>query len=77
MLFVSFRNSKTQDKSVYGGSKFPPLLFSHHRAKLLSFAVTYCSNDMIQPILQARALLETQVGPVSIAEEVSSIMLNS
>ena len=28
---------------------------------LLSFAVTYCTPDMIEPILQAMALLETQV----------------
>ncbi|XP_053405478.1 NBAS subunit of NRZ tethering complex-like [Mercenaria mercenaria] len=37
--------------------------FQNFRAKveLLSFAVTFCTPDMIEPILQARALLETQV----------------
>ncbi|BFY98427.1 hypothetical protein BsWGS_01467 [Bradybaena similaris] len=31
------------------------------KAKLLSFALTYCTKDMIQPVLQARCLLETQI----------------
>ncbi|XP_021365609.1 neuroblastoma-amplified sequence-like [Mizuhopecten yessoensis] len=31
------------------------------KAKLLSFSVTYCTPDMIEPILQAKALLETQI----------------
>ncbi|XP_069137324.1 NBAS subunit of NRZ tethering complex-like [Argopecten irradians] len=31
------------------------------KAKLLSFSVTYCTADMIEPILQAKALLETQI----------------
>ncbi|GFN79688.1 neuroblastoma-amplified sequence-like [Plakobranchus ocellatus] len=31
------------------------------KSKLLSFALTYCSNNMIQPILQATALLESQM----------------
>ncbi|XP_052794949.1 NBAS subunit of NRZ tethering complex-like [Mya arenaria] len=33
----------------------------HARLDLLSFAVTYCSPDMIEPVLQARAVIETQV----------------
>ncbi|KAK7009358.1 neuroblastoma-amplified sequence [Biomphalaria glabrata] len=31
------------------------------KAKLLSFAMTYCSKDKIQQVLQARCLLETQI----------------
>ncbi|KAK3097270.1 hypothetical protein FSP39_008222 [Pinctada imbricata] len=31
------------------------------KMKLLTFAMTYCDGDMIEPILQAKALLETQV----------------
>ncbi|XP_012940751.1 neuroblastoma-amplified sequence [Aplysia californica] len=31
------------------------------KAKLLSFALTYCDRDMIPPVLQARCLLETQI----------------
>ncbi|XP_060067245.1 NBAS subunit of NRZ tethering complex-like [Ylistrum balloti] len=31
------------------------------KTKLLSFSVTYCTSDMIEPILQAKALLETQI----------------
>ena len=36
-------------------------MFNVFRVELLSFAVTYCSVDMIEPVLQARTLLETQV----------------
>ena len=32
------------------------------RASLLSFSLAYCPGDMIEPILQAKAVLETQVG---------------
>lgn len=35
------------------------LLFS--RTDLLSFSLAYCPADMIEPILQAKAVLETQV----------------
>ncbi|CAL1537532.1 unnamed protein product [Lymnaea stagnalis] len=31
------------------------------KAKLLSFAVTYCVKEKIQPVLQARCLLKTQI----------------
>ncbi len=31
------------------------------RAELLSFAVTHCTCDMIEPIIRAKCLLETQV----------------
>ncbi|KAL4228277.1 hypothetical protein ACF0H5_013708 [Mactra antiquata] len=31
------------------------------KVELLSFAVTFCDADMIEPVLQAKALLETQV----------------
>ena len=31
------------------------------RAKLLSFALTYCDKERIQPVLQARCLLETKI----------------
>ena len=31
------------------------------RIELMEFAVTYCTPDMIEPILQTKALLETQV----------------
>ena len=36
-----------------------------YRVELLSFAVTFCSSEMIEPVLQARTLLETQVNYTS------------
>ncbi|XP_064620288.1 NBAS subunit of NRZ tethering complex-like [Lineus longissimus] len=40
------------------------------KVKLLSFAVTHCTPDMIEPILRAKCLLETQI----IFEKVNTIM---
>ncbi|XP_052240269.1 NBAS subunit of NRZ tethering complex-like isoform X2 [Dreissena polymorpha] len=43
----------------------------HTRLELLSFGLTYCTADMIEPILQAKALLETQVLCEGIGSEVA------
>ncbi|KAH9508425.1 hypothetical protein Btru_055206 [Bulinus truncatus] len=41
------------------------------KAKLLSFAMTYCSQEKIQQVLQARCLLETQI----LYEKVNKVVL--
>ena len=36
-------------------------VYSCCRMELLAFAVTYCTPDMIEPILRAKNVLDTQV----------------
>ena len=57
-LHVYFRNKPRKERAFDIENSASP------RARLLSLALTYCHSDMIQPVLQARALLETQVPPL-------------
>ena len=53
--------SSVQNSEMLPKSEILKFTICFSRTDLLSFSLAYCPADMIEPILQAKAVLETQV----------------
>jgi len=66
-FFLVFATENSHDGLQMLSHLMCVMMYVSCRLELLCFAITYCTPKMIEPILRAKCLLETQVWLQSVA----------